>query len=161
MFKTVGICVLACALAFAATTDTPSTAAKRKTTKKAVHSTSTKVPASASTASTPSAKSGSVASKSKAGRTSKSKRVVRSYQQAPTPDRYKEIQQALIDKGYLHGVATGQWGPDDADALKRFQTDQNLTADGKIGSLSLIALGLGPKRLTAQSSSQVPANPPK
>ncbi len=32
------------------------------------------------------------------------------------------------------------------DALKRFQHDQNLVEDGKIGSLSLIALGLGPKR---------------
>jgi len=32
------------------------------------------------------------------------------------------------------------------DALKRFQHDQSLIEDGKIGSLSLIALGLGPKR---------------
>jgi murein L,D-transpeptidase YcbB/YkuD len=39
------------------------------------------------------------------------------------------------------------------DALKRFQSEQNLTPDGKIGSLSLIALGLGPKRtLTAQKA---------
>jgi peptidoglycan hydrolase-like protein with peptidoglycan-binding domain len=73
-------------------------------------------------------------------------------QQAPTTDRYKEIQQALISKGYLQGEATGQWGPDCVDALKRFQSEQNLTPDGKIGSLSLIALGLGPKRLTAQTA---------
>jgi len=86
--------------------------------------------------------------------------VVRSFQQAPTADRYKEIQQALISKGYLQGEATGQWGPDSVDALKHFQTDQNLTADGKISSLSLIALGLGPKRLTAQSSTPTPASPP-
>ena len=46
------------------------------------------------------------------------------------------------------------------DGLRRFQVDQNLTADGKIGSLSLIALGLGPKRLTAQSNPQTPAPPP-
>jgi len=85
--------------------------------------------------------------------------VVRSYQQAPTPERYKEIQQALIDKGYLHGEANGQWGPDSTDALRRFQADQNITADGKIGALSLIALGLGPKRLTAQTNPQ-PAGPP-
>jgi hypothetical protein len=32
------------------------------------------------------------------------------------------------------------------DALKRFQRDQNIGDDGKLGSLSLIALGLGPKR---------------
>ncbi len=85
--------------------------------------------------------------------------MVRSYQQAPTADRYREIQQALISKGYLHGEANGEWGPDSVDALKRFQTDQNLTADGKIGALSLIALGLGPKRLTAQSGKQAPATP--
>jgi hypothetical protein len=30
-------------------------------------------------------------------------------------------------------------------ALKQFQTDRNLTADGKISALSLIGLGLGPK----------------
>ncbi len=75
----------------------------------------------------------------------------RSYQQAPTADRYKEIQQALAAKGYLHGEPSGQWGAESADALKRFQADQNLMPDGKINSLSLIALGLGPKRLTAKS----------
>jgi len=81
----------------------------------------------------------------------------RSYQQAPSPERYKEIQQALASKGYLQGEATGVWGSDSVDALKRFQTDQNLMPDGKISSLSLIALGLGPKRLTAKSD---PAPPP-
>jgi len=75
----------------------------------------------------------------------------RSYQQAPTPERYKDIQQALISKGYFHGEPTGEWGPDSADALKRFQAEQNLTPDGKLTSLSLIALGLGPKRLTAHA----------
>ena len=40
------------------------------------------------------------------------------------------------------------------DALKRFQTNQSLKADGKLDSVSLIALGLGPKRLTAQAAAQ-------
>ena len=80
----------------------------------------------------------------------------RSYQQAPTADRYREIQQALASKGYFKGETNGNWGADSADALKRFQADQNLMPDGKIGSLSLIALGLGPKRLSAKSES-VPA----
>ncbi len=66
-------------------------------------------------------------------------------QTAPTPDRYKEIQEALAKKGYLHGEATGVWNADSADALRRFQQDQNLSASGKLDSLSLIALGLGPK----------------
>jgi hypothetical protein len=79
------------------------------------------------------------------------RRVSRYYQQAPTPDRYKEIQQALASKGYFQGEPNGEWGPDSIDALKRFQANQNLMPDGKISSLSLIALGLGPKRLTAKS----------
>jgi peptidoglycan hydrolase-like protein with peptidoglycan-binding domain len=65
---------------------------------------------------------------------------------APTPERYMEIQQALADKGYFNGPANGTWGPESVEALKRFQRDQNLDPDGKLGSLSIIALGLGPKR---------------
>jgi peptidoglycan hydrolase-like protein with peptidoglycan-binding domain len=75
--------------------------------------------------------------------------VRRVAQQQPTPERYKEIQQALADKGYFHGPVDGAWGADSTDALKRFQREQNLEEDGKIGSLSLIALGLGPQRGTA------------
>jgi hypothetical protein len=86
------------------------------------------------------------------------RRPSRSYQQAPTPGRYKEIQQALTSKGYLQGEPTGEWGTGSVDALKRFQTDQSLMPDGKINSLSLIALGLGPKRLTAKSD-PVPPQP--
>lgn len=70
----------------------------------------------------------------------------RASQQAPTPDRYKEIQQALMQRGYLSGTASGVWGAETMEAMKRFQRDQNLTPTGKPGSLSLIALGLGPKR---------------
>ena len=65
---------------------------------------------------------------------------------SPTPERYMEIQQALAEKGYYTGPVTGIWDGDCIDALKRFQADQNLAADGKLGALSLIALGLGPKR---------------
>ena len=93
----------------------------------------------------------------------------RSYQQAPTADRYKEIQQALATKGYFHGEPNGEWGTESADALKSFQAEQNLMPDGKINSLSLIALGLGPKRLTAKSDPAPqaaapvppPSNPPQ
>jgi len=64
----------------------------------------------------------------------------------PAPERLKEIQQALASRGYFTSEPDGTWGPASIDALKRFQHDQNLVEDGKIGSLSLIALGLGPKR---------------
>ena len=69
----------------------------------------------------------------------------RAAQTVPTPERYKEIQTALAQKGYLHGEATGVWNQDSVDALRRFQQDQNLQASGKLDSLSIIALGLGPK----------------
>jgi murein L,D-transpeptidase YcbB/YkuD len=75
-----------------------------------------------------------------------STRYHRSAQLQPAPDRYKEIQQALADKGYFAGPVDGNWTPTSVDALKRFQHDQSLTEDGKIGSLSVIALGLGPRR---------------
>jgi peptidoglycan hydrolase-like protein with peptidoglycan-binding domain len=74
----------------------------------------------------------------------------RNRQMAPTPDRYREIQAALAAKGYLKPEeATGAWGASSVDALKHFQADQKIESSGKINSLSLIALGLGPKRDTA------------
>lgn len=79
----------------------------------------------------------------------------RVYPQAPTPERYKDIQQALCEKGYFRGSINGQWSADSVDALKRFQSEQGLEPDGKLGALSLIALGLGPKRMTAQSTPPV------
>lgn len=70
----------------------------------------------------------------------------RTGQMEPTPERYKQFQEALIAKGYLHGEATGKWDEASADAMRRFQKDQNLEPTGKPNqSLSIIALGLGPK----------------
>jgi peptidoglycan hydrolase-like protein with peptidoglycan-binding domain len=80
----------------------------------------------------------------------------RSVQASPTPERYREIQQALATKGYFKGDSNGRWGSDSIDALRRFQHDQNLNETGKLDSVSLIALGLGPKRsLTAQTNPQL------
>ena len=71
----------------------------------------------------------------------------RNTQRTPTPDRYKEIQQALASKGYMQqGSPTGVWDTSSVEALKKFQQDQSLEPSGKIDSISLIALGLGPKR---------------
>ena len=70
----------------------------------------------------------------------------RTRQLAPSADRYKEIQDALASRGYMATEqATGSWNDASIDALKRFQMDQNLEPSGKLNSLSLIALGLGPK----------------
>ena len=76
----------------------------------------------------------------------------RTGQSQPTADRYKEIQQALADRGFFTGQVDGNWGPSSLDALKRFQASQNLDVDGKLGALSLIALGLGPKRAYVQTT---------
>lgn len=57
-----------------------------------------------------------------------------------------EIQQALQTKGYYNGPIDGNWSPDSVEALKSFQADNKLKVDGKLGALSLISLGLGPKR---------------
>lgn len=91
-----------------------------------------------------------------------------SYQLHPDPERYVQIQQALLARGYLKGQADGAWNDESVDALKRFQTDQKLEADGKINALTLTGLGLGPKH-DGTSASSVPlsatsgsaANPPE
>jgi N-acetyl-anhydromuramyl-L-alanine amidase AmpD len=69
-------------------------------------------------------------------------------QQQPEPERIREIQQALSDHGYPLEVS-GAWDASTVEALKKFQTDQNienLSGKGKLDSMTLIALGLGPKR---------------
>jgi hypothetical protein len=76
----------------------------------------------------------------------------RTSQQHPVPERYKEIQQALVDRGYLSGPASGEWGSDSTDALRRFQQDRHIEPTGKIDSLSLISLGLGPNRNPASQN---------
>ena len=78
--------------------------------------------------------------------TTKKATTWRNRQLTPTPERYKEIQQALVAKGYLNPEdASGAWNQASTDGLKKFQMAQNLDPSGKINSLSLIALGLGPK----------------
>jgi peptidoglycan hydrolase-like protein with peptidoglycan-binding domain len=76
-------------------------------------------------------------------------------QSAPTPDRIREIQQALIDRGYATPV-DGSWSKDTEAAMAKFQADQNLEGKGKLNSLSIIALGLGPKH----DSNPEPTAPP-
>ena len=84
----------------------------------------------------------------------------RNRQMSPSPDRYREIQGALAAKGFLPPEeATGTWNQASSDALKKFQAEQNLESSGKINSLSLIALGLGPRRETATAAPK-PVPPP-
>jgi hypothetical protein len=83
----------------------------------------------------------------------------RNRQTSPSPERYREIQGALAAKGFLQPEdATGTWNQTSSDALKKFQAEQNLESSGKINSLSLIALGLGPHRDPAPP--KAPLQPP-
>jgi Putative peptidoglycan binding domain len=95
------------------------------------------------------------------GRHAKRRRSARkagpNYQLHPDAQRYQEIQNALAERGYFKGEVNGLWGDDSIQALKRFQADQKLPDDGKINSLSLIGLGLGPKH---NGSSVTPASRP-
>ncbi|HWF46376.1 MAG TPA: peptidoglycan-binding domain-containing protein [Bryobacteraceae bacterium] len=71
-----------------------------------------------------------------------------SFQTHPDEGRYRQIQQALADKGYFKGEVNGEWGQDSVDALQKFQLDNkfpDIYSDGKINALSLNGLGLGAK----------------
>jgi len=81
-------------------------------------------------------------------------------QTAPTPERYQEIQQAMVGKGYGAQAPNGVWGPEWSSALKRYQQDQKLEPTGKLNSMSLITLGLGPKREPPAGVTAPPAPPP-
>jgi Putative peptidoglycan binding domain len=85
----------------------------------------------------------------------------RTRQMAPTPERYRDIQQALVEKGYLKSEPNGVWDAQSADALRQFQTDQKLSPTGKISSASLIALGLGPKTSAPEASPLSLPKPPE
>ncbi len=76
-------------------------------------------------------------------------------QPAPAVDRYTDIEKALSDRGYLSKDPDGKWDQRSAEALKKFQADQNLRSDGKLSSMSLIALGLGPKRISPDAIAPV------
>jgi murein L,D-transpeptidase YcbB/YkuD len=132
------------------------------TTKKKTAPKSTKAAVAHTAPATAKSKAG-VVKTSTAKTATKSKHTVAArrppVQMQPSTDRYKEIQQALSEKGYFRGTPDGAWNGESVDALKHFQKDQNLDPDGKIGALSLMALGLGPKRGTAQAASG-PADPP-
>ena len=84
----------------------------------------------------------------------------RNRQQAPTADRYRQIQQALVDKGYLKSEPSGVWDADSTDAMQRFQSDQQLPPTGKITSASLIGLGLGGKSAGAPEAAPLPGSSP-
>lgn len=57
-------------------------------------------------------------------------------------DEVTAIQTVLKNKGYYRGSVDGVYGSATAAAVKKFQADQGLTADGICGTKTLNALGL-------------------
>jgi hypothetical protein len=160
------VLALSTALAVWAATPAPKSksSAKKTTAKKSTAKSSKSAPKKAASGKQ-SVATKPTSSKKTAGKRTSAKTAASSYrrstQREPAPERYKEIQQSLADKGYFAGPVNGTWNSDSVDALKRFQRDQNIGDDGKLGSLSLIALGLGPKRGTEKSeNSETSPTPP-
>lgn len=63
------------------------------------------------------------------------------------PERVAEIQQSLIDAGYLQQEPTGKWDNATRDAMLRYQTEQGFPLTGLPEAKSLMKLGLGPHPL--------------
>jgi Putative peptidoglycan binding domain len=147
--------VAALAMIVAAASGAVTSAAKKKGTT-AKHSAPAKKPVTALQKSV--AKKRAVTSASARKKTPAKPAVTwRNRQLQPTQSRYKEIQTALVSKGYLRPeLVTGAWDQNSSDALKQFQAAQNLDTSGKINSLSLIALGLGPKHEAAPALAAQP-----
>jgi peptidoglycan hydrolase-like protein with peptidoglycan-binding domain len=131
----------------------------KKSSSKATSSKSTSKPASSKSASAKKSTSKSSTKRASSRKRSSGKKTVARRspsQRTPSLERYREIQQALQAKGYFGGETDGKWGSSSIDALKKFQQDQSLEPTGKINSLSLIALGLGPKYEKSAETSQAP-----
>jgi len=137
----------------------PKPTGAKTTAKKASAANASKSKGTSTSKSTAGKKAGSSGKKS-ASTKQAPVRYRRTSQREPAPERYQEIQQSLADKGYYSGPVNGTWGTDSVAALKRFQRDQNIGDDGKLGSLSLMALGLGPKRGAQSGEPLTPAGEP-
>ena len=96
-------------------------------------------------AKTPVRKASAVKVTAKGKKSSLPKTPARVRQLAPTQDRYREIQSALAARGFLQQEPTGVWDAQSSEALRQFQTETNLSPTGKLSSLTIIGLGLGPK----------------
>jgi peptidoglycan hydrolase-like protein with peptidoglycan-binding domain len=132
---------------------TMSSLAQKKAAAPAAKKPAAKAPAASAKSGAPKAAPRKYAAKKSAGGTKGSRTAAArrpATQQQPDNDRIREIQEALAAKGY-NVEPNGVWGQQSVDALKKFQEDQNInnmSGRGKLDSLTLIALGLGPRRET-------------
>lgn len=70
-----------------------------------------------------------------------------------TGDEVKSIQSVLKEKGYYSGNVDGIFGTGTKNAVKQFQSDCGLSADGIVGEKTLKALGLNKQDNNGYSSS--------
>jgi hypothetical protein len=160
------IFVASLALPQSTTAPKSSSAPEKGAPKKAGAKTASAKTASGKTVSTKTASTRTASTKTASSKKGKSsKKSVRTAavprQLAPTPERYRDIQQALVDTGYLKSEPNGVWDAQSTEALRQFQTDRNLSPTGKISAASLIGLGLGPKTSAREASSPPTPRPPE
>jgi peptidoglycan hydrolase-like protein with peptidoglycan-binding domain len=67
------------------------------------------------------------------------------------PERIKEIQQALVQAGYLNQEPNGNWDDATRDAMRRYQADHGFPITGMPEAKSLLKLGLGPHPLPPEA----------
>jgi len=67
----------------------------------------------------------------------------------PEPERIQEIQQALVQVGYLNALPNGRWDDQTREAMRRYQADHGFPVTGLPEAKSLMKLGLGPHPLPA------------
>jgi peptidoglycan hydrolase-like protein with peptidoglycan-binding domain len=67
----------------------------------------------------------------------------------PEPERIQEIQQALVQAGYLNAQPNGRWDDQTREAMRRYQADHGFPVTGLPEAKSLMKLGLGPHPLPA------------
>lgn len=61
------------------------------------------------------------------------------------PDQIREVQEVLIDRGFLTGEADGVFGSRTREALITFQRKEGIQANGSISTRTVAALGLSNK----------------
>ncbi len=72
-------------------------------------------------------------------------------------DNVAQLQEALIELGYLSGMADGNYGTDTADAVKAFQRENGLTVDGTAGVQTQKVLFGGNAKKAASKATATPA----
>lgn len=75
-------------------------------------------------------------------------------------DQVRSVQQNLADRGFDPGKVDGSWGPRTQTALRDFQRDQNIQANGRPNPQTLAALGVESGSPSTQTG-QLPAENPR